>query len=561
MDWAQRRMDNLENNIPLWVGGALDAAGDIAYETDLNHSSIKWYGALDQVFGANIVPNALSDLRKFYQHIHSNDLSNRINAVEAHYTTLTPYDCEYRIRRNDGTFGWVHDRGLAEFDAAGKPVILRGALRSIQGRKQMETQLQHKASFDELTGHFNRQRLRDRLADTLKQAQRYNNAGAFLVIGVDKLSLINEAYGHDAADTIIVRIGQLLESMTRVSDSIGRIGGDLYGVVLTRCAPENMQLVAEKILKACREEPIETNRGKIQVSISIGGVSFPGLSESAFDVMTKAESALHQAKARGRDCFIEYYQSDAQMEAHREFMTIGHQVVDAFKDGRAMFAYQPVVDSAKGEIKFYEALLRMKDLDGTIIPAGKFIPAIEQVGLTRLVDHHTLGMAVKDLRDNPELSLAVNISGLTVAEHSWLRALVAHLKTTPDIARRLIVEITETEALRDIDESARFVQAVRDLGCRVALDDFGAGHTSFKHLKALAVDIVKIDGSYVHNIHSNTDNRVFVHSLIELARTFGLEIIAECIEVEDEAVHFKAEGVQYMQGWFYGKPELGTPAR
>ncbi|HCM83331.1 MAG TPA: hypothetical protein DIS76_02035 [Rhodospirillaceae bacterium] len=545
--------------LPAWVAIALAATGDVVYELDLNQGTITWHGEIEKLFGPGMTTVTQMKPRRFYQMIHSNDLSLRINAIESHMSSRTAYDCEYRIRRHDGLFVWVHDRGMAECDAAGQPTVLRGVIRSIHQRKQTEAQLTHRASFDELTGHFNRQRLRDRLQDSLKQAQRYGHFGAFLVIGLDKLSLINEAYGHDAADTVIVRLGQLLEAQTRVSDSIGRIGGDLYGVVLPRCSPDKMGVVADKILRACRDAAVETNAGRLQVSVSIGGVTFPGMSQSAFDIMTKAESALHQAKGRGRDCFIEYHQSDEQMEAHRSHMEIGHSVVEAIKEGRAMFAYQPVVDSQTAKPMFYEALLRLRSPSGELIPAGKFIPAVEHVGLARLVDRHVLEMAVEDLMANPELSIAMNISGLTVAEHSWLRALIGKLQDKPDVARRLIVEITETEALRDIDESARFVQAVRDLGCKVALDDFGAGYTSFKHLKALEVDIVKIDGGYVRGIHENRDNRVFVHSLIELARTFGLQIIAECIEEEAEANHFREEGVQFMQGYFFGKPEVGVP--
>lgn len=545
--------------MPGWLSAALDAAGDLPYELDLVRDTITWFGKPERVFGPGLTAAALAEAKKFLQIIHSNDLNLRMSALDSHVSARAPYDCEYRVRRGDSAFIWMHDRGMVEMDTNGSPRVLRGVMRSVQGRKQSESQIHQRSNFDDLTGHFNRQRLRDRLNDSLKQAQRYGHHGAFLVVGVDKLSMINAAYGHDAADTVIVRIGQLLEAHTRTSDSIGRIGGDLFGIVLPRCEPDKMSAVAEKILRACRDAAVETNAAKLQISVSIGGVTFPGLAQSAFDVMAKAENALHQAKNRGRDCFIEYVQSDEQLEGHRANMEIGHMVVEAIKDNRAMFAYQPVVDSQTGETMFYEALLRLRDTEGKLIPAGMFIPAVEQVGLARMVDRHVLDMAVEALDENINLSFAMNISGLTVAEHSWLRALTAAVKEKPHIASRLIIEITETEALRDIDESARFVQAVRDMGVRVALDDFGAGYTSFKHLKALTVDIVKIDGGYVRGIHQNRDNRVFVHSLIELAKTFGLQVIAECIEVADEAEFFRNEGVQFLQGYYYGKPEIGVP--
>ena len=405
---------------------------------DLTKNTIAWHGNTERLFGPGLTATSLADVRKFLQIIHSNDLSVRMNALDAHVTSRAPYDCEYRVRRSDSAFVWIHDRGTAELDANGLPKLLRGVLRSVQQRKQNEYQVQQRSSFDELTGHFNRQRLRDRLSDSLKQAQRYGHHGAFLVVGVDKLSMINAAYGHEAADTVIIRIGQLLESQTRSADSIGRIGGDLFGIVLPRCAPEKMAAVAEKILRGCRDAAVETNAGRLQISVSIGGVTFPGLTQSSFDIMTKAENALHQAKNRGRDCFIEYVQSDEQLESHRANMEIGHMVVEAIKDNRAMFAYQPVVDSQTGKTMFYEALLRLRGTDGNLIPAATFIPAVEQVGLARMVDRHVLDMAVQSLDENPELSIAMNISGLTVAEHSWLRALMLALKrqaadcTAPD---------------------------------------------------------------------------------------------------------------------------------
>jgi EAL domain-containing protein (putative c-di-GMP-specific phosphodiesterase class I) len=220
------------------------------------------------------------------------------------------------------------------------------------------------------------------------------------------------------------------------------------------------------------------------------------------------------------------------------------------------FAYQPIVDARTREPVHYECLLRMVEPTGGIVAAGSFMPAIEDLGMIRPIDRLGFEMAVRDLTAHPSVRLAVNVSGLTTSDRAWLRTAVAVLRNKPDIAERLTIEITETAGLEDIDACARFVATLRDLGCLIALDDFGAGYTSFRHLKQLAVNMVKIDGSFVRNIADNPDNLVFVRTLIDLARNFNLETVAECVETEEEARLLTAEGIDYLQGYAFGKPSM-----
>jgi EAL domain-containing protein (putative c-di-GMP-specific phosphodiesterase class I) len=181
---------------------------------------------------------------------------------------------------------------------------------------------------------------------------------------------------------------------------------------------------------------------------------------------------------------------------------------------------------------------------------------VEELGMTRFMDRHVLDMAINELRANPEVELAMNISGLTATDQAWLRALNSAVKATPEVAPRLVVEITETAALHDIEETARFVNAVRDLGCRVAIDDFGAGFTSFRHLKALTVDMVKIDGSFVRDLAVNVDNQLFIRNLMGLAETFGLKTCAEFVENGEDAAFLVKAGVDYLQGYYFGRPDF-----
>jgi len=229
------------------------------------------------------------------------------------------------------------------------------------------------------------------------------------------------------------------------------------------------------------------------------------------------------------------------------------------RERRLRFAYQPIVDARTREPKLHECLLRIVEPDGSIVVAGQFMPVVEDIGMIRNVDRSVLERAVEELSMYPDAKMAVNVSGLTTTDRSWMRSATAMLRGRPDLAERMVIEITETAGLEDLEECCRFVSTLRDMGCEVALDDFGAGYTSFRHLKQLAVNKVKIDGSFVRKIGENPDNLVFIRTLIDLARTFDLETVAECVETEVEAELLLNEGVHYLQGYAFGKPDLEAP--
>ena len=181
------------------------------------------------------------------------------------------------------------------------------------------------------------------------------------------------------------------------------------------------------------------------------------------------------------------------------------------------------------------------------------------MGLMRLVDRRVLDLGIAMLNEHPDLSLSINVSGMTAVDPVWLHQLHEHLEARPDVASRLILEITETVALDDIADSSRFVRSVNEFGCRVALDDFGAGYTSFRHLRGLDDDMVKIDGSFVRDLPTNPDNQLFVRTLIQLAKGIGLKTVAEWVETEEEAEMLRQEGVDFLQGWHFGKPDIEPP--
>jgi diguanylate cyclase (GGDEF)-like protein len=539
---------------------AIRASGDIVYEWDLTSNRITWSGETMQLFAASETgPPTNGD--DYKTRVSPEDLPRRNAALSDHLSGSGAYDCEYRVRDDRGDYQWVHDRGAIERSRGGRPMRLVGALRLVTRRKRQEERLQYLANFDDLTGHFNKLRLREALDHALVRSLRYRQPGAFLVVGIDQLGMINTAYGSEAGDTVLVETSQRLERCLRAIDIVGRLAGDRFGVVLTGCDEKEMISAAERALKIIRHEAVVTRASPLHVTASIGAVVFPAHAQTSFDVMIKAESALLDAKMAGRDCVRVYELSEEQRRCCRANLDIGEEVKLALKEHRLLFAYQPVVDTATRETRYNECLLRMRATDGKLVPAGQFIPVAEQLGLIRAIDRHALDLAMLDLIQYTDVSLALNISGLTSAERSWLRALVAHLKGRPEIACRLIIEITETAAVHDFEDSARFVTALRELGCSVALDDFGAGFTSFHHLKSLPVDVLKIDGSFVDGVDRNPQSQLFIRNLLSLARAFNLATVAERVERPEEAAFLTNEGVDYLQGYYFGKPAVNPDWR
>lgn len=549
---AHQRQDGLDELARLHA--ALQASGDIAYAWDLASDSIEWSGRANTLFDPahGVWPETAE---AFHRRINPEDLPRRMRVLSDHLSGALDYDCEYRVRTLTGDFQWVHDRGAVELSTGGTPLRLVGTLRTVTQRKQHEARLEYLANFDDLTGHFNKLRLREALDHALAQSLRFGQTGAFMVVGIDQMGMVNTAYGYEVGDAVMVAIGQRLDRCLRAGDVIGRLAGDRFGVVLANCGDEQAIATAERVLHDVRQAPIVCDDKKVGVTVSAAIVLFPVHSKTSFDVIAKAEGALLQAKAAGRDCITIFEMSEEQRLGFRNSMDIGEDVKLALKENRLTFAYQPVVDAQTHEVSFYECLLRMWDTDGKLLPAGLFVPHIEQLGLMRTIDRYALDLAVAQLEAYPDITLALNISGLTASDRSWLRALIARLKGRRDVASRLIVEITETAALHDIEDSARFVANVRELGCRVAVDDFGSGYTTFKHLKTLTVDIVKIDGTFVQDISHSPENQIFIRNLVSLAQTLQVDTVAEFVETAEDAAFLAKEGVQLLQGYYFGKPE------
>jgi diguanylate cyclase (GGDEF)-like protein len=534
---------------------ALIAAGDMVYVWDLETDLVSWTGASPEFVrlgGAAALPDGKSWMARLYPE----DRRRRETRLDAHLAAGRPYDCEYRMVTPEGDVLWVHDRGAASPDRR-----MHGVWRFIAMRHAR--QRDGGAGVDELTGLYHRRRLREALEYVVTASLRAERPGAYLVVGIDRLSDVNDSFGTPVGDTVLIEIGHRLEQTLRASDVLGRVEADRFGIVLAECPEERVPIAAERILAVVNREPVATSAGPIYATVSIGAATFPDQGRVTRDIMNRAEHALAKAKRAGSDCFVAYAMSAEQRLKHRVDMAMGEGVQRALKDGRLVFAYQPIVasDGAESglEVDYHECLLRMLDEGGKPVAAAQFIPVIERLGFVRTIDRYVLERAVREAADHPGVCLGFNISGLTATDRSWLRAATRLLRDRPEVARRLVVEITETAALLDIEECARFVEALRELGCRVAIDDFGVGFTSLRHLQMLAADTVKIDALFVRDLAAKPENQVFLRHLVGIAHGMGFLTVAEGVESEREAAILRREGVRLLQGYHFARPSLAAP--
>ncbi len=542
---------------------AANALGDAAYRWDIKSDQILWADGAVEMLGLDGSIDIANE-RAYAARVLSQKGSSRFDLVtnsDAKDQGMgVLYELEYQVKTAAGKPRWIEDRGRWFADEAGYPATAIGVLRSVDRRHDRDDQLARLSTFDDLTGLFTRARLKVALSETLQTAINHQSAGAFLLLAVDNLSLINDSYGFDIADEVIVGIGNRLRGLARRADSVGRYSGNKFGLVLGNCDKDRLVSVTERLLASVRDQAIQTSRGPVAATISAGCVALPVHAQAVEQALSNAEEALTVAKQMQRDSYVVFSPSRERERLRQYNMNVTDELVSALNERRICLAYQPIVSSTTGDVVMHECLIRLMQHDGTIVAAGDFVPIAEKLGLIGLLDFRAMELAMDALRANPDVNLSLNVSGRTASDHMWLDTLVAQLNADRSLAERLMVEITETMALHEIEGSADFVSTLRGLGCQIAIDDFGAGYTSFRNLQEVAVDLVKIDGSFVKDLLSNRDNQFFVRTLVDLAHNFSLPIVAEWVGNEDEVAMLRDFGVEYLQGFFLGEPVLQLPA-
>lgn len=558
--WNRRNDKNEpeEGESPLPPDPFESAAGEgtlqTLFEYDPGTDKLSWSdtAAAARLLGLMSAPSSMSraDYDVLILDSHDDD-RDRAFAGE-----IQSYVCEYRLLRADGGEHWVEERG--GWIGAGDGRRLISVVRSIENQKLREQKLAWLAENDELTGLLNRVHLRKRLEDWLNEARKKGDTGAYILAGIDDIGAVNADYGFEVADQVIVEVSRRLARLLGPNDLIGRVAGTKFGIIIADCSEAGIREICTKLLTAARESVIDTSRGGVATSICLGVASLPEHAKDSQTAMARAEAALDQAKRLGRSSWSSFSDKTDTVTQRRRNTHMSDVILTALNERRIRLAFQPIIPDLGETPTKFECLIRMRAEDGREVPAPEFIPIAERLGLVHLLDRRVLELAINTLAICPNIHLNVNVSMETVKDPVWAEGYVAHLRSNAMLAKRITVELTETQVIDAIDASIEFVSEIKELGCSFGIDDFGAGYTSFRNLKAMDIDILKIDGSFVTGVSSSRENQLFVRTLLDLARNFGMKTVAEWVDNEADAMLLKGLGVDFLQGFLIGKPEI-TP--
>jgi diguanylate cyclase (GGDEF)-like protein/PAS domain S-box-containing protein len=441
----------------------------------------------------------------------------------------------------------------------------RGTARDITKSKQDEQHMMVLANQDHLTGLSNRSRFLKDLEHEIRRLERVGQSGVLMLVDLDHLKLINDTSGHFAGDEMIVQVAGLLKRLSRNEDLLARLSGDEFALAFPSMGEGQAMEKARQLLDRIKELKPQLGGRTVNLSASIGVAMFPQHGTAPVELLAKADTAMYAAKDAGRNRALLFDEAAMAQERMNSQLAWKDRLVEAVEQDLFVLAYQPIVSVATGRVHHYEVLVRMKAPGGTLFPPGKFIPTAEQFGLIHQVDRIIVTKAIRSLAEHrdlsPEVGFSINLSGMSVGNDEMFELIAREIRESGVAPQRFTFEVTETAACEKLNDAMEFIAKVRKLGCHISLDDFGVGFSSFSYLKHLRVDTLKIDGSFIREIHENNADQLFVKALVDVARGMGIKTIAEF--VENEAVYRLVSrlGVDYVQGYYLGKPSLGITAQ
>ncbi len=424
-------------------------------------------------------------------------------------------------------------------------------------RMQAEQRIWHMAHHDALTGLPNRALLLDRLGQTLVQAARYDNHVAVMFLDLDRFKSINDTLGHHIGDELLKHVAERLRAVIRAADTVSRLGGDEFVVVLQEISSsDDAVIVAEKILNALAPA-VHIEGHQLRATPSIGISVFPEDGADAYTLMRNADTAMYHAKAEGRNTF-QFFTARMNTDAER-FFKLEHRLRSAIDNGQLRLHYQPLIDLHRHAVCGLEALLRWQDPEHGMISPGEFIPIAEETGLILPIGEWVIGEALRQNRrwqqeGRPQVPVSVNLSPRQFRQVDLVESVRRILAETGQPATLLELEITETTLMHDMDETLAKLKALADMGVRLAIDDFGTGYSSLAYLKRFPVHKLKIDQSFVRDLTHDRDDAAIVAAIVGLARSMGLDILAEGVETDAQLAALTGLGCSKFQGFYFSRP-------
>ena len=439
-------------------------------------------------------------------------------------------------------------------------------VEDISERVALMDNLRTMAEHDALTGLFNREYFMielDRVIESIKRGM--HGKYALLYIDLDNFKFVNDTLGHMAGDQVLVEVTEMLSKRHRKSDVLARLGGDEFAILINSTSLEQVVAAAESHRKLLADYQFKYEGKIVNIGCSIGITLFGDEPQIREDILVQADIACHIAKRGGRNRVHVYKADDKQnMATMSEDMGWASRIKHAIEQNLFLIACQPIVDTKTMEVCRHEVLIRMQGEDGNIILPAGFLPSAERFGLMHGIDRWIVENAIKILGERLQYDrkthFAINLSAKSLDDPNMFETITEALGKYNVEPRAVTFEITENVAISNLTTAIEFLRQLRRLGCKTALDDFGVGYSSFAYLKDLPVDYVKIDGSFVRNIHRDMLQFTLVRSMNDIAHALGKMTIAEYVDSEDTMTHLRDIGVDFVQGYHVGKPEIISTA-
>ncbi|HZR03222.1 MAG TPA: EAL domain-containing protein [Burkholderiales bacterium] len=462
-----------------------------------------------------------------------------------------------RLLSADGSDRWVGINARVSHDETGNMVGIRGTARNVTEQHEAALQIEYLATHDALTGLPNRVSLHR----TLEQALQAGDIGAVLFIDIDHFKYVNDNFGHRAGDQLIVGVsGVLKEAIKRHNAQVFRMGGDEYAVHLPDSLRAKSIEVADEVLTALRHYRFQSSSQQRMSSVtaSLGIALYPFHGNDVTGLLSNADIAMYQAKEGGRNRYVLFDQDGQSLRRTHNRVQWANKLREVLDDDRLLLYYQPVVRLADLRTVHCEILVRLRDDQGNLVLPSQFIEYAESLGMVQEIDMRVVERLIEHLQsstpDNAKVRYFVNLSRVSISDQHWVRKFHTMLSNAALDHSQLVFEITETAAMSDVDVTQQFIRELKEMGCRFALDDFGAGFSSFYYLKRFDVDYLKIDGGFVRDLATDEGNRIFVRALCDVARGLNKQVVAEWVENLETLDILTRMGTLYGQGYLFQRP-------
>lgn len=519
--------------------GAVHGVIDITYP--INNLKVSFNYVLNNIVGYTLMVLGLVFLVLYFK-LRYLVVTPLANLVDVMHRVTRDMDLSHRV---SGTRWIVELQRLAEY--------FNKLLFTVQ---DYNTKLEELSIRDPLTGIYNRRKFEEFLEYEIVRAERHEYSFSVVMVDLDNFKYINDTYGHPVGDLTLKELTALLSASLRKGDVLARLGGDEFALLLPQTPAENGLLVARKLHERLASHDFELPIGKIRVTASFSMVSYPEDGKTRDALHTAMDVVLYKAKRHGKNQVM-----TAESEQDRSMMEVfkqGDFLRRAIAEKRVEAFLQPIVSVEGQEIFAFEALARIRDGE-SILTAGQFIEVAEELRMLKELDQAVLTSGLEQLlaasTQHPQARMFFNLSAATFEDVEWMRSIPEQAAAMGIESRRIVLEITEREALPNMNAVKEMIDELRQRGIAFALDDFGSGFSSFMYLKYLPVDFVKIEGSFVRQIALDKRDRIMVDHIHRMAREFGLETVAEFVEDQETAAVLAELGVHYAQGYYYGRPQ------